>query len=276
MEEIKPFLRDLLSKDRSNNKIFKRNILKESLQVWVLDYIYSHKDYNQLIFYGGSCLAHCYSLPRLSEDLDFVDLKNKINLSKLAEDLEKYFNEETDIKVKAIVQKFRIYLKFLLLGEFGIADRGESDLLFLKVEIFKEFNFCSDFKIEIIPLFKVNHSILIKSFDLETLMATKVRAIFFRKWEKTDKKGKTVAKVKGRDYFDLMWYLEKEIKPNIKCLKEVKNIEELKEKLKDSIKKADSRSIYNDLEAFVEDRKFLKELSINLKDILIRDVDKLK
>ena len=66
MEEIKTVLKNLIDAAPSKNKIFKRNILKEYLQILVLDYIYSNKDYSRLIFYGGSCLAHCHNLPRLS------------------------------------------------------------------------------------------------------------------------------------------------------------------------------------------------------------------
>ena len=64
---------------------------------------------------------HCYYLPRLSEDLDFVDLKKKIDIPELAEDLERYFKKNTDLKVKAVSQKFRIYLKFPVLHELGLA-----------------------------------------------------------------------------------------------------------------------------------------------------------
>jgi len=101
MEITKIFLKDLIKKSFSKNKVFKRNILKEYLQILVLDFFYSHKDYSQLIFYGGSCLSHCYDLPRLSEDLDFVDIKKKIELKKLAKDLENYFKKNTDLEVKA-------------------------------------------------------------------------------------------------------------------------------------------------------------------------------
>jgi len=45
-----------------------------------------------------------------------------------------------------------------------------------------------------------------------------------RKWEKTVKGGEVIAKVKGRDYFDLMWYLGKNIKPNINCVENVEGI----------------------------------------------------
>ena len=221
MELIKPFLTKLIKDSASGDKVFRRNLLKNYLQILVLDFIYSHKKYSQLIFYGGSCLSHCYGLPRLSEDLDFVDAKKKIDISKLAKDLENYFKENTDLKTRATEQKFRVYLKFPLLHELELAGKSESDILFLKVEVFKGFDFCKGYKIEIIPLFKFNKTILIKTFNLPTLMATKIRAVLHRKWEKTDKKGKTIAKVKGRDYFDLMWYLEKGIKPNLECIEEI-------------------------------------------------------
>ena len=276
MEEIKTVLKNLIDAAPSKNKIFKRNILKEYLQILVLDYIYSNKDYSRLIFYGGSCLAHCHNLPRLSEDLDFVDAKNEISIARLADDLEKYFNKKTDIKVRATTQKFRVYLKFPVLYELGLSEAGESDFLILKVEVFQDFNFCQDFKTEIIPLFKLNRSILVRAFDLPTLMATKIRAVLFRKWEKSDKKGKVIAKVKGRDYFDLMWYLQKGVRPNIGCIEGAVNLDELKEKLSEAVKKADARSIQTDLEALIDDKNKVLRLSDNMNDILIREIGKMK
>ncbi len=237
----------------------------------MLDFIYSHPRYSQLVFYGGSCLAQCYGLPRLSEDLDFVAAKKEIKLKELALDLENFFRE-TDLKPVVTIQKFRIYLKFPLLKELGLAEKGESDLLFLKVEVFSQFDFCRKYEIETIPLFKYNRSILIKTFDLPTLMATKIRAVLHRKWEKTDKKGKTLIKVKGRDYFDLMWYLEKGVKPNLRCIENMENENQLKKKLLDLVSRIDSRSIKLDLEAFINDEKFIHNLSRNIKDILKKSI----
>lgn len=274
METLLFFLKDLLNKSSSANKVFKRNILKEYLQVVVLDFIYSHPKYSRLVFYGGSCLAHCHGLPRLSEDLDFVDLKGKIELTKLAKDLEIYFNEKTGTKVAAVVQKFRIYLKFPVLHTLGLAEKNESDLLFLKVEIFDGVNFCPGLKTEIVPLFKLNRSILIKTFDLPTLMATKIQAVLARRWEKADKSGRVLIKVKGRDFFDLMWYLEKGIKPNLKCLG-AKDMKALKKKLLAAAAKVDIRSLRLDLEPLIDDRDLIKNLSRNLKEILKRQIQKL-
>lgn len=264
----KEFIKNYLKEYWGSSEMFKRNLVKEYLQILVLSFLYSLKKYQNLVFYGGSCLRFCFGLNRLSEDLDFIDLKKKVNLKELKKDLVDFFKKETDLRLEIKIQKFRLYLKFPILEELGLAQKGGSNLLFLKIEIFKQFDFCSNFKIQIIPVFKFNKSVLIRTFDLSTLMATKLRAALFRKWEKTDKKGKVLARVKGRDYYDLMWYFQKEIKPNLKCL-EVKTEKKLKEILLKIIKKLDQRSIRLDLEALIEDKNFVKDLSKNLKNILI-------
>ncbi|MBU2595486.1 nucleotidyl transferase AbiEii/AbiGii toxin family protein [Patescibacteria group bacterium] len=269
----KIFLKNLISESKSKNKIFLRNSAKEYLQILVLDFIYSNPKYRELIFYGGSCLAHCFGLPRLSEDLDFVDLKKKIILPVLAKDLKAYF-KNLDLKMVPTIQKFRLYLKFPLLRELGLSGEHETDLLFLKIEIFKEFAFKRGSKIEMVPLFKFNQSILVRSFDLPTLMSTKIRAILWRKFEKTDKEGKVFIKVKGRDYFDLMWYLDQGVTPNFKCL-EIKDKTKLKEKLLEIVKKVDARSIKLDLEPLIDDQNFVLDLSKNIKEILIKKISQL-
>ena len=275
MEEIKNILKNLIAEKHSQTTVFKRNLLKEYLQILVLDFIYAHPKYSELVFYGGSCLAHCFGLPRLSEDLDFVDLKNKVKLLDFAKELENYFQKNTDLPVKTSAQKFRICLKFPILKELGLAKDDESDFLFLKVEVFQKFDFCAKYQIEIIPLFKYDRSLLAKTFDLPTLMATKIRAILNRAWEKTDKTGRTLAAVKGRDYFDLMWYLEKEIRPNLNCIEKIKTINELKERLLKKVEKIDTRSIQFDLESLIDNIDFVKKTSRNIKDILKREILKM-
>jgi predicted nucleotidyltransferase component of viral defense system len=272
METIKPVLKNIISESPSRNNLFKWNLLKEYLQIVVLDFVYSHPAYSQLLFYGGSALAHCFGLERLSEDLDFIDEKKKISVSRLAKDLEDYFLKRTDLPVKTTVQKFRIYLKFPILHDLGLTTREETDTLFLKVEVYTDVDFCESYTTDIRPVFKFNRSLLIKTLDPPTLMATKVRAILFRKWEKTNKQGKTTVKVKGRDYFDLLWYLRKGIQPNLSCIEGFENMKDLKEKLLSVIARIDSRSIQLDLDALIDNPNFVKNMSRNLKAILEREI----
>lgn len=259
----------LLSKEETTN-VFKRNLIKEYLQTPILSFLYSNKGYQGLIFYGGSCLRHCFDLPRLSEDLDFVNIKKKkIDLSILAKNIENFFSQKFNIKISTRVQKFRIYLKFSILHQLDLTKENETDLLIIKIEIFENSDFLKDYQTQLIPIFRFNESILVKTFDTPTLMATKLNAILNRKWEKTDKKTKKIAiRVKGRDYFDLMWYLDKKIKPNIKCIPDIKNKKELKKNLLVKIKNIDSQSIELDLKPLIKDQKFVKNLSKNIKEIL--------
>lgn len=274
MEILRPILKSLLSNFSSDNKAFRMNIVKEYLQIVVLGFIYSDPKYSKMFFYGGSCLAQCFGLDRLSEDLDFVDNDKDIDIEKLAIDLENYFVKNTDLEARASVQKFRVYLKFPILHGLGISENNlsETDILILKVEVFSGFNFCKKYNTEIRPIFKFNKSILIKTFDLSTLMSTKIRAILNRKWEKKDKLGNALIKVKGRDYFDLLWYLEKGIIPNLECIEDVRDVEDLKNKLLTIISNIDSQSIKLDLEAFIDNENFVGNISANLKEILMRSI----
>jgi hypothetical protein len=272
METIKPVLAHIISESPSRSNLYKRNLLKEYLQIVVLDFIYSHQIYSQLLFYGGSALAQCFDLQRLSEDLDFIDETKKVNVGKLAKDIEDYFTKRTDLSVKTTVQKFRIYLKFPILQDLGLSNRQETDALFLKVEVYSEFDFCKTYQTDIRPVFKFNRSILVKTLDPSTLMSTKIRAILFRKWEKTDKEGNTTVKVKGRDYFDLLWYLQKGIQPNLSCIEDFENMKDLKEKLLEMVARIDPQSIQLDLEALINNPTFVKSMSKNIKAILEREI----
>ena len=272
MEIIKPFLKNIIDGAIGMSSTYKRNLLKDYIQAVILSFIYSHPKYSQMVFYGGSCLRHCFDLPRLSEDLDFVDLKKDIKLADLAVDLEKYFKKDTDLEVKIKVQPSRVQIKFAILKEMGLAGPSESDDLYLKLEVFKYFDFCSGYEINIMPIFKFNRSMLIKTFDLPTMMATKIGAVMNRRWNKTAKGGEVLAKVKGRDYFDLFWYLQKAIKPNLNCLTDKESKDSLKEKLLAVIAKVDKKSIEYDLGPLMESSDFVNGLAKNIKDILMREI----
>lgn len=275
MEEIKPTLKRLLAETPSSKVLFRRNILKEYLQIVALDYLYSSPVYGQLVFYGGSCLAQCHGLPRLSEDLDFVDIPGVLDIRKLAGDLAEYFRGATDLKVISTTQKFRVLLKFPVLKELGLSGESDSDFLLLKIEVFRDDGLLRNCPVEAVPIFKMNRSIIVKAFDLPTLMATKIRAVLHRKWEKTSNDGKALATVKGRDYFDLMWYFRKGIFPNLSCIKEASDKDELKRLLLNAVEKADPTSIKLDLDALIADDRYVVDVSANLRQILKSEIEKI-
>jgi len=72
MATLKEMLKDIVNEKRKSgitNDVL-RNILKETLQYYVLDFLYNSSYGENLIFTGGSALRICYGLNRLSEDLD--------------------------------------------------------------------------------------------------------------------------------------------------------------------------------------------------------------
>src|SRR3989338_2269727 len=73
----------------------KRNVLKEELQHYVLNFIYHHSEYGQWVMYGGSALRICHNLDRMSVDLDF-EITHPCTeefLATLKSGVEKYFTD---------------------------------------------------------------------------------------------------------------------------------------------------------------------------------------
>ncbi|KAF0126495.1 MAG: Uncharacterized protein FD189_1372 [Elusimicrobia bacterium] len=157
LEDIK----NLLAANSGLSGVFRRNLVKEYLQTLGLAFIYSRKEYSGLIFYGGSALKHCHGLPRLSEDLDFVDARGEVSLPALAAGLKSYFLARHGLRVGTKIQKFRVLLKFPVLFDLGLAARPEADLLFLKLEVYRDISFCRGYKTGIIPLFEHGESVLV-------------------------------------------------------------------------------------------------------------------
>ena len=253
-----------------------RNILKEYLQFPVLSFIYNSRKYKDMIFTGGSCLRICFDLPRMSEDLDF-DLKSsdwkKFKIQELADDLQNYFQKELLFKVQIKVQgEKRIYLKFPVLKKIGIANASESDLLYVKVEPEKS-GFIKP-EIEIQPIFKYGYNLIIKRYSLSFLITGKIKAIFLRKWFSGKK---NEIDVKGRDFYDLFWYLERKIEPNYQNLKKSIGISDRKTLFKELKKKIDEnvtpQKLSYDLKNFFKDQNFIDDFCKNYKEIIF---DKLK
>ena len=105
-----------------------------------------------------------------------------------------------------------IILKFPVLKKLGFVKniKSESDLLYLKIEIEK--NKYSIYNTKVTPISRDNLFFVVKNYDLETLFANKIGAILGRK----DKVFNNKFDFKGRDFYDLIWFLENGIKPNLK------------------------------------------------------------
>ena len=202
-----------------NVPLYIKNLLKENLQIYILNFIYLNKNYNKnFIFTGGTCLRNCFGLNRLSEDLDF-DLKKPIDVLEFKTSMENYFKKEylyEGIQISILQRGSQLLLKFPVLKKLKLATDSESDLLYVKIDLSPMISKIYD---QQTTLKNINHfNYLVIHYDLPSLMTGKLNAILTR----NRLAGKENIKVvKGRDYFDLLWFLEKKVIPNIPRLNDL-------------------------------------------------------
>jgi predicted nucleotidyltransferase component of viral defense system len=188
----------------------KRILLKEVLQAFVLDFLYNHPTYRRLNFYGGTCLHVVYGINRLSEDLDF-DNQAGLTLDQLANDLAKYFQTTFAYPdASSRVQEgeggiLRITLKFPVLNILGLSVH-QSEALHLKVEVSQHSQVAL---IQHTPVLTYGRSLVATHFSLETMMAGKMLACLERNFER----GRSGTIIKGRDFYDLLWFMQKRVQP---------------------------------------------------------------
>lgn len=247
------------------------NGLKEYLQYSILVFIYSQKEYQNFIFTGGSALRIVYNLPRLSEDLDFNLKKEdykKIDLKILGEKLQKYFKEKFLLPISYRVQgDYRLYLKFPILKQLELASGGDSDFLYVKIEISPE-DFI-DPEYETVPVSGFGFNFIVKTYNLKFLMTGKISAILDRAWFKGKE---NEIDIKGRDYYDIYWYFDKGIKPDYLTLNskfKIENEMELKKALKEKIdEKVTEKKLFYDLANFFGEQEFVVGFCKNYKEIM--------
>jgi len=188
----------------------KRIILKEVLQAYVLDYLYNHPSYRRLNFYGGTCLHVVYGLNRLSEDLDF-DNQASLDLTNLAENLAQYFQKSFGYgDASAKTQRgasgiLRVTVKFLVLNALGLSPHS-SEALHLNAEVSQHDQVAV---IQHTPVFVYGRSLVAAHFSLENMMARKMLACLERNFER----GRSSTQIKGRDFYDLLWFMQQRVQP---------------------------------------------------------------
>lgn len=248
--------------------------LKEALIYYTLNFIYNSPKWNKLIFGGGTALKIIGKTARLSEDLDMDYLGGKFDTDKFLLDLRGYFKQLgfNDLSYVSRQNNKIIILKFPILQKLGFVEniKSESDLLYLKVEVEK--NKYSAYDVEVTPITKDNLFFVVRHYDFETLFANKIGAIMGRK----DKIFQDKFDFKGRDFYDLIWFLENGIKPNLKRVKQimkaensetVKKYDDIWRLIRKRIENIDISGIYADMRNLVESPEGIKQLADNYLDI---------
>jgi len=188
--------------------------LREIMQEITLAGLSRTDFFENAAFYGGTALRIFYGLDRYSEDLDFSLLKPNPNFSiapyfKAVIDEFKSLGLTVSIKEKKKSKQTAIDSAFLkaetlwqeIVLEDIIKETGvrSNKTLKIKIEVDRQppLNFKTEEKLLLRPF-----SFYVKSFTKPSLFAGKMHALLFRKWQN---------RVKGRDWYDLEWYIKKGI-----------------------------------------------------------------
>lgn len=199
----------LVKKDPFLANETKRIILKEFLQAYTLDFLYNHPLYRGLNFYGGTCLHVLYGLNRLSEDID-LDNSDGIDLNELKNDLLTFYRSNigyADVTAKTQIGEWGVWrttLKFPILYALGLSPHANQSL-HLKVEVSQHKQISILRKT---PVLLFGRSFVAAHFSLETMMAGKMLACLERSFQMGEG-----ATVKGRDFYDLLWFMQQKIQP---------------------------------------------------------------
>ena len=174
------------------------DLAREYLQARMLQFLSLNGQMNMIAFMGGTALRFVYGVPRYSEDLDFaLELRpDDYSFDALIDGVTRGFEREAyQVEVPKRAQRTNVHKAFVkfpgLLYELGLSPH-EHQVLSVKLEV--DTNPPAGAGLEVtqvtrfVPVRVLHH-------DRATLFAGKIAAVLARKY------------TKGRDLYDLMWYL---------------------------------------------------------------------
>jgi len=187
------------------------NALREILQDVALLGLWRSKFFEHAAFYGGTALRLLYGLDRYSEDLDFSLLKTDDTFSlgtygeALCREISSFgfdvdFEDRKKARNSAIESAFLKANTYMQLVVIGVTEELLRDLhpaKNLKIRLEVDTDPPGDFETETRYVLQPV-PFPVRTYRLPDLFAGKLHAILCRKWR---------TRVKGRDWYDLVWHI---------------------------------------------------------------------
>ena len=279
----------MLGKYGPKNNEERENAAKEIIQEIALAGLSRGGFFEKAAFYGGTCLRIFYGLNRFSEDLDFALLKKDpdFRLSEYFPALEREFASygiEIHVEEKKKTMDTEIQSAFLkgntltlMMTFFPKSEDAKKIISNQKMKVKLEVDTDNpeggrtETKFRFLPA-----PYEVKVFDEPTLFAGKIHAIICRNYKNH---------VKGRDYYDYLFYIGKGSSFNLAYLEnKLKNtgtipqdekltLEKIKEMLKARFDSTDYESAKEDVSNFISDKDGLK---LWKKELFLTTLENLK
>lgn len=279
-------IKEWLDEYKPKNTLQAEQALREIIQEIALAGLQRSGFFEKAAFYGGTALRIFYNLPRFSEDLDFSLLTPDpdFSLQPYLDGMTKEFealgieitvaekNKTSKTNVDSAFLKAGTTWKELILKDIIPQERiGIRPDIKIKMEVDTEspLGFSTEEKLLLKPF-----SFYVKCFSLPDLFAGKMHALLFRKWKN---------RVKGRDWFDLEWYIQKGIPINLAHLqiraeesrdwKEgILGRDEVLKLLESKINSVSFNNIREDIVKFIPDAKILDIWSKDYFNDLVKNI----
>ena len=239
-----------------------KRIMHEVMQQVALAGLYRGGFFEKASFYGGTCLRILYDLKRFSEDLDF-----SLDMPDTGFDIEMYFRsiiEEFEslglfVEITKKQKKTNTTVESAFLkSNTQIYDIGIRDDINVKIKIEVDTDPPPKFETEG-KLINLPFRYYAKCYTISDLYAGKMHALIYRGWNN---------RVKGRDWYDFAWYVQRGDKLNLNHFaarayqSEGKygdgiSPEEFTSILTDKIKSTDIESAKKDVANFIHDENEL-------------------
>ena len=279
----------MLAKYNPQNNNERENAIKEIIQEIALAGLSRGGFFKKAAFYGGTCLRIFHGLNRFSEDLDFalVEKDPNFKLDVFFPSLEKEFQSygiEMIIERKKKEDEEEVQSAFLkgntltlMMSFFPKSDDAKKVVSNQKIKIKFEIDTdnpeggTTEYRYKMLPA-----PYEIQIFDEATLFAGKIHAILCRNYKNH---------VKGRDYYDYLFYIGKGSKFNLKYLEnKLKNtgskidendsltLDKVKALLKERFLTTDYKTAKEDVSNFIMDKE---NVSIWKKELFLATLDEL-
>lgn len=198
------------------------NAAREIVQEITLLGLWRGGFFEHAAFYGGTALRIFHGLRRFSEDLDFtlLDARDETRLERflpfVANELESWgFSFSTETKstrsaggIESAFLKGSTQMNLLHIGAppdlARRLPRGQMLRIKLEMDLAPPPHADTEVRTRLIPT-----PYQVRLYDLPGLFAGKLHAVLCRGWK---------SRVKGRDFYDFVWYIGRNITPNLKHL----------------------------------------------------------
>ena len=199
---------------KTRNAIEEEQAIKEIIQEIALFALWKIDFFKVAAFQGGTSLRILYGLSRFSEDLDFIlqEANADFDWSKYLDKLLRHLDDfglKTEVKDKSHMDQA---VKRAVIKDNSISNqldlsfyRGQEDqkqTIKLEIDVNPPTGSSFEYTYKDFPAdYELCHQ------DLASNFALKIHALLCRKF------------LKGRDWYDLLWYIKNQVKPNLILLR---------------------------------------------------------